>query len=32
VRDKLHAAGFESVEYRLSFVRQAYIFRAVRPS
>jgi ubiquinone/menaquinone biosynthesis C-methylase UbiE len=32
VRDKLHAAGFESVEYRLSFVRQAYIFRAIRPT
>jgi SAM-dependent methyltransferase len=32
VSDKLARAGFERVEHRLSFSRQAYVFRAYRPA
>lgn len=32
VVDKLRAAGFERVEYRLSFARQAYLLRCFKPA
>jgi ubiquinone/menaquinone biosynthesis C-methylase UbiE len=32
VADKLAAAGFEAIEYRLSYAKQAFIFRAVKRS
>ncbi len=32
VRAKLLAAGFERVEYRLSFAKQAYVLRCFKPS
>ena len=32
VATKLAAAGFEAIEHRLSYARQAFIFRAVKPA
>jgi ubiquinone/menaquinone biosynthesis C-methylase UbiE len=32
VRGKLYAAGFSQIQHRLSFARQAYILRCIKPS
>ena len=32
IRAKLAAAGFERIEHRITYARQAFLFRAYRPA